>query len=134
MCVEFEKEDRAYQYQDPSRSKKYTIFSTERLYKKIRQHVFRSQESWYFMVEKNSFNYLETLPVKIVHFDVEFPSISQSNFVENSESRKLLNTSTFQLTTHSVSVSFSVSVSVLHSLHSYNSFLYLLIYFCKWVY
>ena len=35
MRVEFEKEGNAYQYQDPLRSKKYTIFLTEWLYKKI---------------------------------------------------------------------------------------------------
>ena len=64
-------EGNAYQYRDPSQSKKYTIFSTERLQenKAVQSQVLYSGE--------NSFTYHETRPVKRVRFDVEFPSFLQ---------------------------------------------------------
>ena len=140
MRAEFEKEGNAHQYQDASRSKTRTGYFQLSGYKKIRQHVLLNQEPRYFIVEK--ILYITTkLDLSRVHFNVKFPSINPSIFAENSESGKSLNAcaSTIQLTTYSVSVSFlsqswSLSVSVLYSLRSYNTFLYLSIYFCKWVY
>ena len=111
--------------QDPSRSKKYTIFSTEQLEESKAARFFKSIIMVLYS-QKILFNNHETRPVKRVHFDIEFPSISQSIIAENSESGKLLNTS--------ITICLCLSVSVLHSLCSYNSFLYLLIYFCEWVY
>ena len=77
MRVEFKREDNAYQYQDPSRSKKYTIFSTDRLQENKAASFSKAITESRFTVlysGKNSFNYHETRPVKRVHFDVEFPS------------------------------------------------------------
>ena len=70
MRVEFEKEAHAYQCQYPSRSKKYTIFSTKRLQENNAARYSKSKITVLYS-GKNSFNYHEA------HFDAEFPSISQ---------------------------------------------------------
>ena len=57
MRVEFITENSAYQYQDPSRSKSYMIFSTEGLYKENKQDIFlklsQGQDSRYFIQKRN---------------------------------------------------------------------------------
>ena len=124
MHAEFEKEVMHTNIKIPHEVKSTRYFQLSG-YKKIRQHVLLSQESRSFILGKNSFHYHETRPVKIIHFDMEFPSISPSNFAEDSESGKLLNTSTIQLTTHSVSVfrlfclCFRLSLSVFSLLPSF---------------
>ena len=66
-----------HQYQDPSSSERYTIFSTKGLQDNKAARFFKSRITVLYC-GKDSFNNQETRPVKRVHFDVEFPSISQS--------------------------------------------------------
>ena len=78
MRDEFKKEGSPYQNRDPSLSKKYTIFSTERLYQESKAaHFSRTITKSKFTIlytEKKILNQHDTRPIKRVHFDAEFPS------------------------------------------------------------